>query len=143
VYVNYGRPEDFAHLLRLGVNLTNTIALVRYGKNFRGLKIRAAQLAHCLGVLIFSDPSDDGYTHGNVYPNGPWRPASSVQRGSVHDMAMYPGDALTPGTPATKDAERVAMEDAGSLLRVPSLPISYRDASILLKALHGNVRLSI
>ncbi|RUS31477.1 LOW QUALITY PROTEIN: hypothetical protein BC938DRAFT_477741 [Jimgerdemannia flammicorona] len=144
VYVNYGHLSDFEHLTSLGVNLTGTIALVRYGGVFRGLKVRAAERFGCLGVLIYSDPADDGplnkpgnHDRNHSYPSGPWRSPSSVQRGSVQFLSVAPGDPLTPGWAATKDANRIPVEEATNLPSIPSLPISWEDAEPLLRALGG------
>ncbi|CDH55564.1 glutamate [Lichtheimia corymbifera JMRC:FSU:9682] len=146
VYANYGRVEDFQYLVDQGIELNGTIALVRYGGAVRGLKIRAAAQFGCVGTLIYSDPLDDGpidkegYPHVNPaksYPEGPWRPESSVQRGSVSYISFASGDPLTPGYAATKDAPRLKQEDLNSLPNIPSLPLSYRDALPLLKATQG------
>ena len=136
VYVNYGRLEDFQALVDLGIDLNGTIALVRYYTNFRGLKVRAAEMFGCAGVLIYSDPKEDGYVRGMTYPAGPWRPESSVQRGSVQFSPVYPGDPLTPGTAATKDAPRINIEDA-NIPSIPSIPLSYQDALNIFHALEG------
>lgn len=138
IYVNYGRPADFAMLHARGVDFRGSIALVRYGRQFRGLKVRAAEQYGCAGVLVFSDPADDGYARGKTYPDGPWRPASSLQRGSVHYTSLEPGDPSTPGYPAHRNATRVPQADAKSLPKIPSLPLSYRDAQPLLQALVGH-----
>jgi N-acetylated-alpha-linked acidic dipeptidase len=137
VYANYGTREDFDILKANGIDVEGMLVLVRYGRNFRGLKVRAAELAGCIGILIYSDPDDDGYGKGAVYPEGPYRPASGVQRGSVHYMSLYPGDPLTPGVPAHENAERIPIEDAVTLPKIPSLPISYQDAQIIFESLKG------
>ena len=137
IYVNYGRLEDFKQLSDRGVSFKDAIALTRYGKNFRGLKIRACEVYGCAGVLVYSDPQDDGYSVGKTYPDGPWRPESSIQRGSVHYNSLYPGDPLTPGFAAHENVTRIPQEEAVVLPKIPSLPISYRDASKLLRALAG------
>ncbi|KAI9494175.1 hypothetical protein BDB00DRAFT_762385 [Zychaea mexicana] len=142
VYVHYGRLEDFNFLSSQGLNFTDTIALIRNGMVSRGLKIRAAEMFGCSGVLLYSDPSDDGPANKETddgvpalaYPNGPWRSASSVERGTVHYLSVYPGDPLTPGYAATENATRLEMEQARALPRIPSLPISWSDAKPLLKA---------
>lgn len=132
VYVKYGRKEDFDSLVASGVNLHGTIALVRYGGVFRGLKVKAAQEAGCIGVLIYSDPHDDGsVTESNGYqhwPHGPARNPTSVQRGSVQFLSSYPGDPTTPGYPAYKNATRM---EATSIPSIPSLPISWNNAQKL------------
>jgi Zn-dependent M28 family amino/carboxypeptidase len=138
VYVNYGTLRDFQLLKDSGVSFDGKIALVRYGYNFRGLKVRAAEIFGCSGILIFSDPLDDGYRRGNVYPEGPWRPDQSLQRGSVHFNSIFPGDPLTPGIAATLNATRIPMEESKVLPKIPSLPISYRDAKVFLQALKGH-----
>ncbi|KAJ2384061.1 Vacuolar protein sorting-associated protein 70, partial [Coemansia sp. RSA 2559] len=140
VYANYGSLEDFRLLADAGISVMDKIVLVRYGGMLRGLKVQAASLQGARGVLIYSDPADDGYTKGKVYPEGPWRPESSFQRGSVSLIQMYPGDPLTPGYPAKKDAARISPKDAKNLNTIPSLPLSYRDAFPLLQALQGHGR---
>jgi N-acetylated-alpha-linked acidic dipeptidase len=140
VYANYGRPEDFKKLAEDKVDLHGKIVLVRYGGNFRGVKVYIAQQRGAAGVLIYSDPYDDGYFQGDVYPKGPYRPATGVQRGSVQFMFKYPGDATTPGvasTPDLPDAQRVPLQKIDSLPSIPSLPLSYKDASPILEHLAG------
>ncbi|KAJ2002916.1 Vacuolar protein sorting-associated protein 70 [Coemansia thaxteri] len=137
VYANYGTVDDFKALKAAGVNIKDKIVLIRYGNVLRGLKVYGAELHGARGVLIYSDPADDGYARGKVYPAGPWRPDSSLERGSVSLIQIYPGDPLTPGHPATKDAPRLDPRDAKNLNTIPSLPLSYRDAEPLLRALVG------
>ncbi|KAJ9054161.1 Vacuolar protein sorting-associated protein 70 [Entomophthora muscae] len=137
VYANYGTEEDFATLKRHNVSVHGKVVLARYGKVFRGLKVRSAEKRGAVGVLIYSDPADDGFVKGKVYPEGPFRPGSGVQRGTVQFLSIYPGDPLTPGYAATKDAERIKLEDAESLPKIPSLPLSYDDTAPLLRALAG------
>jgi N-acetylated-alpha-linked acidic dipeptidase len=140
VYANYGRPEDFQKLKELGVDLHGKIVLCRYGGNFRGVKVYIAQQQGAAGVLIYSDPSDDGYYRGDPYPKGAWRPATAVQRGSVQYMFKYPGDALTPGIgsrPDLPESQRLKPEDVVSLPKIPSEPLSYHDASPILEHLGG------
>ena len=137
VYANYGLPEDYAELERLGVDVQDKIVLVRYGRSFRGVKAQQAELRGAKGVLIYSDPEDDGYTRGPVYPAGPWRPADCIQRGSIQYIFNYPGDPLTPGAPSVPGTRRIAPEDAGNLPRVPTTPISYGEAQPLLENLGG------
>ncbi|KAJ3205320.1 hypothetical protein HK099_000863 [Clydaea vesicula] len=137
IYVNYGSIDDFRQLKDLGVDFKGSICIVKYGGMFRGVKVRAAELAGCAGCIIYSDPFDDGFVKGKVYPEGPWRPPTSVQRGSVQYNHVYQGDALTPGKPALKNATRLPFDDA-NIPKIPSLPISYADAEPLLKALVGS-----
>ncbi len=111
VYANYGRPEDFATLERLGIDVKDRIVLVRYGELFRGLKLRNAQKRGALGVLIYSDPADDGYAKGDTYPDGPFRPGSAIQRGSVQFLSLGPGDPSTPGVPSIKGAKRLPFHE--------------------------------
>jgi N-acetylated-alpha-linked acidic dipeptidase len=139
VYVNYGIPEDYEKLERLGVSVKGAIVIARYGNSWRGIKPKVAGEHGAVGCLIYSDPADDGYVQGDVFPAGAWRPRDGVQRGSVMDMATYPGDPLTPGVGATKDAKRLELKDAKTITRIPVLPISYADAQPLLAALKGEV----
>ncbi len=155
VYVNYGRPEDFEALEKMGVDVAGKVVLVRYGELFRGLKVRNAQKRGAKGILIYSDPADDGYAKGDVYPQGPYRPESAIQRGSVQFLSIQPGDPSTPGWPSVKGAKRLPFdrsfgfltgqdwEKATELKRddyfatIPSLPISYGAARPILDALGG------
>jgi N-acetylated-alpha-linked acidic dipeptidase len=137
VYANYGLPEDYVRLKEMGIDVAGKIVLVRYGKCFRGVKAYVAQEHHAAGVLIYSDPADDGYRRGDVYPRGPWRPATGVQRGSILYLTDYAGDPLTPGVAATPDAKRLTLKEAPTLPRVPTTPISYEDASPILENLGG------
>jgi N-acetylated-alpha-linked acidic dipeptidase len=137
VYANYGLPEDYEKLDQLGISARDRIMLVRYGRSFRGVKVHVAEERGAAGVLIYSDPADDGYMQGDIYPNGPMRPETGIQRGSVQYMFFYPGDPLTPGWAATGSAERNAAERAKNLPRIPSLPISYSDAEKILRNLAG------
>jgi N-acetylated-alpha-linked acidic dipeptidase len=137
VYVNRGVPEDYERLDRLGVSVKGAIVISRYGGSWRGIKPKVAAEHGAVGCLIYSDPRDDGYFQGDVYPEGAWRPRDGVQRGSVMDMVLYPGDPLTPGVGATKDAQRLPLQEAKTLTRIPVLPISYGDAQPLLAALRG------
>ena len=139
VYVNYGVPEDYEALDRLGVSVKGAIAIARYGGSWRGIKPKVAAEHGAVGCLIYSDPRDDGYQAGDTFPSGPYRPVDGVQRGSVMDMPVYPGDPLTPGIGATKDAKRLPLEQAVTLTKIPVLPISYGDAQPLLAALKGRV----
>src|SRR5438445_8117829 len=139
VYVNYGVPADYDRLERLGISVKGAIVIARYGASWRGIKPKVAVEHGAVGCLIYSDPRDDGYTAGDVYPHGPWRPAEGVQRGSVVDMSLYPGDPLTPGIGATPDAKRLKLEDVKVFTKIPVQPISYADAQPLLAALAGPV----
>lgn len=140
VYVNYGLPPDYEALKKLGVDVTGKIAIARYGNSFRGVKAKVAQDHGAVGLIIYSDPADDGYMQGDVFPKGPWRPASSAQRGSVQFLSTAPGDPLTPGTPSIPGTPRLKMEEATTLTRIPVQPISYGDARRLLEPLQGGVR---
>jgi N-acetylated-alpha-linked acidic dipeptidase len=140
VYANYGRPEDFQKLADQGIDVKGKIVLVRYGGNFRGVKVYIAQQKGAAGVIIYSDPWDDGYYRGDMYPNGPYRPATGVQRGSVQFMFKYPGDATTPGIASTPDlplSKRIPPEQVISQPAIPSIPLSYYDASPILENLKG------
>ena len=139
VYVNYGMAEDYKVLARRGVDVHGKIVIARYGEGWRGLKPKLAFEHGAVGCLIYSDPHDDGYARGDIYPKGGWRPPEGVQRGSVLDMTLYPGDPLTPGVGATKDAKRLPISEAKSILKIPVMPISYADAQPLLAALGGPV----
>jgi N-acetylated-alpha-linked acidic dipeptidase len=139
VYVNFGMPDDYKDLARRGIDVKGRIAIARYGVGWRGLKPKLAQVHGAIGCLIYSDPQQDGYGPGDVWPKGGWRPKDGVQRGSVADMPVYPGDPLTPGVGATKDAKRLAIADAKTILKIPVIPISYADAQPLLAALTGPV----
>ncbi len=139
VYVNYGMPEDYKALERMGVDARGKIVIARYGKGWRGLKPKLAHEHGAVGCIIYSDPRDDGYSVDDVYPKGAARPAQSFQRGSVADMPLYPGDPLTPGVGATNGAKRLTRETAPTIQRLPVLPISYGDAQHFLSALEGRV----
>ncbi len=139
VYVNQGMPDDYKELDRRGITVKGRIVLARYGGGWRGLKPKLAFEHGAVGCIIYSDPRDDGYGPGDVYPKGPWRPEDGVQRGSVEDMPVYPGDPLTPGIGATADAKRLPISEARTVLKIPVLPISYGDAQPLLAALTGPV----
>jgi N-acetylated-alpha-linked acidic dipeptidase len=139
VYVNYGVPADYELLERMGVDVRGKIVIARYGASWRGIKPKVAAEHGAVACLIYSDPKDDGFYEGDVYPKGAYRPAAGVQRGSVADMPLYPGDPLTPGVGATKDAKRLSLKDAATLTKIPVMPISYGDAQPLLAALEGRV----
>jgi N-acetylated-alpha-linked acidic dipeptidase len=139
VYINYGLPEDYEILDNMGIDVKGKIVIAKYGHSWRGVKPKVAQEHGASGCIIYSDPADDGYFQGDVYPKGAFRNENGVQRGSVIDMAAYAGDPLTPGVGATKDVKRLERSQAPSLLKIPVLPISYNDAAPLLKALDGPV----
>ncbi|MBS0334389.1 MAG: folate hydrolase, partial [Proteobacteria bacterium] len=139
VYANYGMPDDYLALEKMGVSVKGKIVIARYGGGWRGLKPLLAQMHGAVGAIIYSDPKDDGYSTDEVYPKGPARPPQGFQRGSVADMPIYPGDVLTPGVGATKDAKRLDRKDAVTILKIPCLPIGYGDAQVLLAALEGPV----
>jgi N-acetylated-alpha-linked acidic dipeptidase len=139
VYVNYGIPEDYDRLARMGISVKGAIVIARYGHSWRGIKPKVAGEHGAVGCLIYSDPRSDGYQQGETFPKGAWRPKDGVQRGSVADDPIYPGDPLTPGVGATKDAKRLALKDVAVITTIPVLPISYGDAQPLLAALTGPV----
>ncbi len=139
VYVNYGMPDDYEALARRGIDVRGKIVLARYGAGWRGLKPKLAQEHGAVGCLIYSDPANDGYAEHDSYPRGGGRPENGVQRGSVQDMTTYPGDPLTPGIGATADAKRLTRETAPTILKIPTLPISYADATKLLAGLEGPI----
>lgn len=140
VYANYGTPEDFDRLDKLKVDVRGKIVLVRYGQNFRGVKVFIAQERGAAGVIIYSDPADDGWRRGDMYPDGPWRPATGVQRGSVGYMFEFPGDPTTPGiasVPTLPDSQRTPPEKSPQMPKIPVTPLSYRDAWPILQYLAG------
>ena len=139
VFVNFGIPADYEELERHGISVKGAIVIAKYGGSWRGIKPKVAAEHGAVGCLIYSDPRDDGYAGGDVFPKGPMRPAQGVQRGSVADMPTYPGDPLTPGVGATKTAKRLALADAKTITKIPVLPISYGDAQPLLAALGGSM----
>jgi len=139
VYVNYGLPEDYEILDRLGISVKGAIIIARYGHSWRGIKPQVGAEHGAVGCLIYSDPRDDGYAGGDVFPKGAWRPSEGVQRGSVQDSTVYMGDPLTPGVGATADAKRIPIAESKSLTKIPVLPISYADAQPLLAAISGRV----
>lgn len=139
VYVNYGVPADYDALAERGIDVTGKIVIARYGGSWRGIKPKVAAEHGAIGCLIYSDPRDDGYFNGDTYPQGPYRNEFGAQRGSVADLPVFPGDPLTPGVGATKNATRLARADAPALMKIPVLPISYGDAQPLLRALAGPV----
>jgi N-acetylated-alpha-linked acidic dipeptidase len=139
VYVNYGVPEDYEKLQRRGIDVRGKIVIARYGGSWRGIKPKVAAEKGAIGCLIYSDPKDDGYYEGDAYPEGGYRSLNGGQRGSVADMPLYPGDPLTPAVAATADAERLPLDEAETLTKIPVLPLSAGDARPLLEALGGPV----
>jgi N-acetylated-alpha-linked acidic dipeptidase len=139
VFVNYGIPADYEELEKLGISVKGKIVIAKYAGSWRGIKPKLAAENGAIGCLIYSDPQDDGYVQGDVYPKGAFKNKTGVQRGSVMDMPTYPGDVLTPGYGATKDAKRLDRKDAPTITKIPVLPISYEDAQPLLEALDGVV----
>jgi Predicted aminopeptidases len=139
VFVNRGVPADYEELERMGINVKGKIVIAKYGGSWRGIKPKVAAEHGAVGCIIYSDPADDGYALGDTYPEGPYRRKDGVQRGSVMDMPVYPGDPLTPGIGATKDAKRLDRSEATTIMKIPVLPISYEDALPLLQALRGPV----
>jgi N-acetylated-alpha-linked acidic dipeptidase len=139
VFVNYGVPRDYEYLERLGISVSGKIVIARYGGSWRGIKPKVAAEHGAIGCLIYSDPRGDGYFEGDEYPMGPWRTEDGVQRGSVMDMPIYPGDPLTPGIGATKNAKRLKRGEVKIFTKIPVLPLSYADAQPLLEALQGPV----
>ncbi len=139
VYVNYGTPADYEELERRSIDVKGKIVISRYGGSWRGIKPKVAAERGAIGCLIYSDPKNDGFYQGDTYPKGPWRNENGVQRGSVMDMPLHPGDPLTKGVGATKNAKRIDRKDAPTLTKIPVLPISYADALPLLRNLDGAV----
>ncbi|MGE5109127.1 MAG: transferrin receptor-like dimerization domain-containing protein [Sphingobacteriales bacterium] len=139
VFVNYGVPADYEQLEKMGIDVKGKIVIAKYGRSWRGIKPKVAQEHGAIGCIIYSDPKDDGYYQGDVYPKGPFRNEFGAQRGSVEDMPVYPGDPLTPDIGATKDAKRLDRSEATNLLKIPVIPISYADAKPLLESMEGPV----
>jgi N-acetylated-alpha-linked acidic dipeptidase len=139
VYVNYGVPADYEELERNGIDVKGKIVLARYGGSWRGIKPKVAAEHGAVGCIIYSDPRNDGYYQGDVYPKGAWRSENGVQRGSVMDMPVFPGDPLTKGIGATKDAKRIPIKEATTLTKIPVLPISYADALPIIRNMDGAV----
>ena len=141
VYANYGLPPDYDALAKAGVDVRGKIVIVRYGNSFRGVKAKVAQDHGAIGCIIYSDPADDGFAQGDVYPKGPWRPVASGQRGSVQFLFQYPGDPLTPGKPAIPGTPRISLEEAyADIPRIPVQPLAYDEARKLIEPLKGPVR---
>ena len=140
VFVNYGLPQDYEELAKMGIDVKGKIVIAKYGRSWRGIKPKVAQEHGAIGCIIYSDPKEDGYFQGDVYPKGPFKNEYGAQRGSVMDMVIYPGDPLTPGIGATENATRISSHnEAPNLLKIPVLPISYHDAKPLLESLEGPV----
>jgi N-acetylated-alpha-linked acidic dipeptidase len=139
VFVNYGLPEDYETLAKYGIDVKGKIVIAKYGRSWRGIKPKVAQEHGAIGCLIYSDPMDDGYGAGDEYPIGSFKNDQTVQRGSIMDMVIYPGDPTTPNIASTANAARVDHNDAVNLLKIPVLPISYGDAAPLLKDMAGPV----
>lgn len=140
VYANYGLPDDYEDLKKAGVDVKGKIVIVRYGNSFRGVKAKVAEQNGAIACIIYSDPADDGYMQGDVFPKGPWRPVASGQRGSVQYLFDYPGDPLTPGKPAIAGTPRLKPEEATDLTRIPVQPIAYDVARTILSQLNGPLR---
>lgn len=139
VFVNQGLRADYEDLARRGVDVKGKIILAKYGGSWRGIKPKMAEEFGAIGALIYSDPEDDGYGKGDMYPKGAWKHESGAQRGSIMDLPTRPGDPLTPYVGATADAERIDLKDVEIFVGIPTLPISYKDALPILKALTGPV----
>ena len=139
MFVNYGLPEDYEQLDAMGIDVKGKIVIAKYGRSWRGIKPKVAQEHGAIGCIIYSDPKDDGYVRGDVYPKGAFKNEYGVQRGSIMDMVIYPSDPLTPNIGATENAKRLERDNALNLLKIPVIPISYHDAQPLLAALGGPV----
>jgi N-acetylated-alpha-linked acidic dipeptidase len=139
VYVNFGVPEDYDWLDKQGINVKGKIVIARYGKSWRGIKPKVAAEHGAIACLIYSDPHEDGYFQDDIYPRGPMRPPEGVQRGSVVDMPLYPGDPLSPGWASEKGSKRLSLAEAKTLMKIPVLPLSYSDAQPILEQLTGPV----
>ena len=137
VYVNKGLPEDYQALSEQGISVNGKVCIARYGGSYRGVKAKVAGDNGAVGLILYSDPTDDGYMRGDVYPRGPWRSADAIQRGTVKYIFQHAGDPLTPGWAATADAERIPIADATDLPKIPVVPLAYGDAEPLLRALAG------
>ena len=137
IYVNKGLPDDYQKLAEMGISVEGKIAMARYGGSYRGVKAKIAEEQGAAGLIIYSDPADDGYMKGDVYPRGPWRSADAIQRGTVKYIFQHAGDPLTPGWASTKEAHRIPITEATDLPRIPVAPLAYRDAEPLLRALAG------
>jgi N-acetylated-alpha-linked acidic dipeptidase len=139
VFVNYGLPEDYKQLEKIGIDVKGKIVIAKYGNSWRGIKPKVAQEHGAIGCILYSDPEEDGYFQGDVYPKGPFKNEWGAQRGAVLDLPVGPGDPLTPGYGAIAGAKRIERNEATTLLKIPVLPISYGDARPLLEAIGGPV----
>ncbi|MBI3400531.1 MAG: M28 family peptidase [Acidobacteria bacterium] len=139
VYVNFGVPADYETLAKLGIDVRGKIVLARYGGSWRGIKPKVAAEHGAIACIIYSDPHEDGYFQGEVFPDGPFRGPGMIQRGSVMDMPRYPGDPSTPGRPSKPGVERLPMDKIETLPTIPVQPMSYRDAEEILRRLKGPV----
>ena len=139
VYVNYGLQADYTTLANMGIDVKGKIVIARYGRSFRGMKPKIAQEHGAIGCIIYSDPRDDGFFQGDVYPNGAYRPSDGVQRGSLLDLTVYPGDPLSPGWASEPGSRRLTMSEAVNMQKIPVMPVSSGDAQPLLAALTGPV----
>ncbi len=139
VFVNFGLPDDYERLRQMGIDVKGKIVIAKYGRSWRGIKPKVAQENGAIGCIIYSDPMEDGYYQGDVYPKGAFKNEYGVQRGSVMDMPVYPGDPLTPGYGHSADAKKLDRSEATNLLKIPVIPIGYKDAEPLLRALGGPV----
>ena len=137
VYVNQGLPKDYEELERHGIDVRGKIVIARYGGSWRGIKPKVAAEKGAVGCIIYNDPSEDGFAHGDAYPNGAFKHDTAVQRGSVIDLPLRPGDPLTPGYGATKDARRLKVSESDTIMKIPVLPICYEDALPFFRALKG------
>ena len=137
IYVNRGLPEDYQILKERGISVAGKICIARYGGSYRGVKAKVAGDNGAVGLILYSDPADDGYMRGDVYPRGPWRSEDAIQRGTVKYIFQHASDPLTPGWASTKDADRLSIAEATDLPKIPVVPLAYRDAKPFLKALAG------
>ncbi|HEY6291325.1 MAG TPA: M28 family metallopeptidase [Terriglobia bacterium] len=137
IYANYGNAEDYDRLAKLGISVQGRIVLVRYFQGYRGGKSLEAEKQGVAGVLVYSDPAEDGATQGAVYPHGPWGPLGHFQRGSVVYDFIAPGDPLTPGWPSTEGARRITEAESRILPKIPMMPLSPADAGEILSRLRG------
>ena len=137
VYANYGLPDDYDWLTRQGIDVRGKIVITRYGKSWRGIKPKVAFEHGALACIIYSDPQQDGYFEADTFPAGPMRPTEGVQRGSVLDMPLYPGDPLSPGWASENGGRKLPISEAKTISKIPVLPISYGDAQPILESLTG------